>query len=168
MNDEFLNFDMETLQETEETEKREVLEQQAQQYWEKYKEASEKGDMAAARYYHGKYSDICPSAAEEPRPSAIEEAEEDAAKGGDASLGSSEAEEEKEAREKLEAERSRLERKLRTAQQNLEHAQKALDTLLRNKIDGMTGVDTGISTREYQIKVYTKDIADLERQLSKL
>ncbi len=76
--------------------------------------------------------------------------------------------EEQEKLEKLYNERADLQRELRDAQENLEHSQKALEQLESNKEDGFEGVDASISRREYQVKVYTKEIADLERELYRL
>lgn len=81
-------------------------------------------------------------------------------------LGSREDLECQEELERLQEERERLERKLRDAQSNLKNSQKALEQLERDKAAGMIGVDPAISNREYQIRVYTKDISDLERQIN--
>lgn len=67
--------------------------------------------------------------------------------------------------EKLYDERSYLQRKLNAAKDNLEHSEKALEQLESNKEQGMEGVDSAISRREFQVKVYTKEVADLEREI---
>ena len=67
--------------------------------------------------------------------------------------------------EKLYDERSDLQRKLNAAKDNLEHSEKALEQLESNKEQGMEGVDSAISRREFQVKVYTKEVADLEREI---
>lgn len=147
-------------QELSETEK---LEARAAAYWDNYTEACGRGDKAAAKYYLDRYTQT--------RESLTSEVEEKGEEDLGLRLGKTEAEEaeeERKAREKVDAERERLERKLRTAEMNLEHAQKALDTLLHNKMDGMIGVDPNISHREYQVKVYTKDIANIKRDLANL
>lgn len=158
MGNEFL--EMEVQMEQTETENLDAIEQRAELNWENYRNAVEQGDIATARYYLGKYSEMYQSGAEE----------READTAGDAELyfGSRETEEVKEAREKADAERSRLERKLRDAEGNLKNSQEALDTLLRNQADGMKGVNPGISNREYQIKVYTKEIANLKHEISNL
>lgn len=70
--------------------------------------------------------------------------------------------------EKLYDERSYLQRKLNAAKDNLEHSEKALEQLESNKEQGMEGVDSAISRREFQVKVYTKEVADLEREIWRL
>ena len=70
--------------------------------------------------------------------------------------------------EKLYDERSYLQRKLNAAKDNLEHYEKALEQLESNKEQGMEGVDSAISRREFQVKVYTKEVADLEREIWRL
>ena len=67
--------------------------------------------------------------------------------------------------EKLYDERSDLQRKLNAAKDNLEYSEKALEQLESNKEQGMEGVDSAISRREFQVKVYTKEVADLEREI---
>lgn len=158
MGNEFL--EMEVQMEQAETENLDAMEQRAELYWENYRNAAEQGDTAAARYYLGKYSEIYLSDIKERETGTAEDAK--------IHFGNIETEEEKEAREKADAQRSSLERKLRDAEGNLKNSQKALDTLLCNQVDGMKGVNPGISDREYQIKAYTKEIADLKREISNL
>lgn len=64
--------------------------------------------------------------------------------------------------EKLYDERSDLQRKLNAAKDNLEYSEKALEKVQDS------GMDSWISNREYQVKVYTKEVADLEREIWRL
>lgn len=169
MSGEFLELDEQKMLENQELMKEqeiteaEKLEERASAYWANYTAACERGDQAAARYYLDRYTQT--------RESLTDDGEEKEEETLGTRLGQTEAEEaeeERKAREKVDEERERLERKLRTAQMNLEHAQKALDTLRRNQMDGMKGVKPNISDREYQVKVYTKDIANLEREIANL
>ncbi len=161
MSNEFLEMEIQTEQtEQAETENPDAMEQRAEPYWEKYMKAAGQGDTATARYYLGKYLEVYQSG--------IEEKESDTVEGTEFHFGNKETEEEKETREKVEAERSRLKRKLWDAEQKLKNSQKALNTLLHNQMDGMKGVKMNIADREYEIKVYTKDIANLKRELSNL
>lgn len=61
--------------------------------------------------------------------------------------------------EKLYDERSDLQRKLNAAKDNLEYSEKALEKVQDS------GMDCWISNREFQVKVYTKEVADLEREI---
>ena len=70
--------------------------------------------------------------------------------------------EEQEKLEQLYNERADLQRELRNAQENLRDAQKDLE-----KVED-SGMESWISNREYQVKVYTKEVADLERELYRL
>lgn len=79
-----------------------------------------------------------------------------------------EEEERQEKLEELQEERQHLERELRDAQNNLSHAQKALRELEEDKEAGFTGVDPAISNREYQVRVYTKEIEDIERDIRQI
>lgn len=66
------------------------------------------------------------------------------------------------------AERDELERNLASAKRKLENAGGALEVLLRNKADGMVGVDTGIWVRQNEIADAKSQIRNLEYKLSNL
>lgn len=108
--------------------------------------ALEQNDIATAKYYIGELAELCGDT-DEADTEVLPE-------GQELTLGSSE--------------RSYLEKKIKNAERNLELAEKALAVLLRNKADNMKGVDSAISNRKYQIKVYTKEIDNLKRDLSRL
>lgn len=124
---------------------------ESQAYYEKYTRAQANGDVAAARYYLGKYQESLEAGEQRDAP------EPD---GESPRLGSSEEDAEEIARE-----RSSLERKLRDAEGKLHHAEYALSRLLM-KNSGAT--PSMIKNREYQIRVYKNDIQDLQRELSRL
>ena len=105
----------------------------------------------------------------EEQEKASEQAE-DALEAVSSSLGSGEMSEQEileeqrrqEQLEKLYDERSYLQRKLNAAKDNLEYSEKALEKVQDS------GMDSWISNREYQVKVYTKEVADLEREIWRL
>ena len=105
----------------------------------------------------------------EEQEKASEQAE-DALEAVSSSLGSGEMTEQElleeqrrqEQLEKLYDERSDLQRKLNAAKDNLEYSEKALEKVQDS------GMDSWISNREYQVKVYTKEVADLEREIWRL
>ena len=105
----------------------------------------------------------------EEQEKASEQAE-DALEAVSSSLGSGEMSEQEileeqrrqEQLEKLYDERSDLQRKLNAAKDNLEYSEKALEKVQDS------GMDSWISNREYQVKVYTKEVADLEREIWRL
>ena len=102
----------------------------------------------------------------EEQEKASEQAE-DALEAVSSSLGSGEMSEQEileeqrrqEQLEKLYDERSDLQRKLNAAKDNLEYSEKALEKVQDS------GMDCWISNREFQVKVYTKEVADLEREI---
>ena len=102
----------------------------------------------------------------EEQEKASEQAE-DALEAVSSSLGSGEMTEQElleeqrrqEQLEKLYDERSDLQRKLNAAKDNLEYSEKALEKVQDS------GMDCWISNREFQVKVYTKEVADLEREI---
>ena len=105
----------------------------------------------------------------EEQEKASEQAE-DALEAVSSSLGSGEMTEQElleeqrrqEQLEKLYDERSDLQRKLNAAKDNLEYSEKALEKVQDS------GMDCWISNREFQVKVYTKEVADLEREIWRL
>lgn len=142
-------FEQERVLKTEDTEgATEVSE--LQKYLTKYEQAMSQENFSAARYYLGKSQDALDS-------KELEIAEESPK---ELHFGSREAN-----TEKIEEERRYLERKLRDAKANFNHAAKALDKLVTPNAGATRSM---ISDREYQVKIYQKDIQNLERELSRL
>ena len=106
--------------------------------------AIQNGNMEAASYYLGELNDLCDASENQVAYEASEEI----------SFGSKEKDD--------------LERKLSNAQSNYRNAEKALNNLLRDKLNGMKGVDPAISNREYQVKTYAREIANLKREISRI
>lgn len=77
-------------------------------------------------------------------------------------------------KDKLEDKRDELLKKERGIKENLGYHTKNYDTLLKNKSDGMVGVDTAISNHKFGIqqslkeyKQNNKELRDIENQIKK-
>lgn len=140
MIDELMEMDsVENLSETEGLAETELL---AQQYNERINEALENGDVQTARYYLGELQELYESD-EQQRALGTHQ--------GEISFGGSRVED--------------LESKLKSAERMKNHAEHERDVLLSDKAHGFIGVDPSISNRNFQIKVYTKEIENLKKEL---
>ena len=136
-------FEMESLQEYQKQEYCEA-EKRIHESLDQLEKAIQNGNVEAACFYLGELSDLCKAKDSDEKSEAV----------GEISFGSKEKDD--------------LERKLSTAESNYRHAERALKDLLRDKAKGWKGVDSAISNREYQVKTYAREIANLKREISRI
>lgn len=115
-----------------------------QESFDNLEKAIQSGNTEAAFYYLGELNDLCD----------VDKIQETRENSEELSFGSKEKDD--------------LERQLSNAKANYRNAEKALNTLLNDKLHGMKGVDPAISNREYQLKIYAREISQLQRQISQI